>query len=187
MARSTRLSVVAFCLPLDCRSVSPRGGRALWRPAAARHGARYRSAATATAQYVGAAAARLPQALDPRAWQGCSMHRRCSRPRTRPYSSLRHHRFSRERHYLDLLPPEQRYFVPPTAGRQVSGFRAEVPPSAFTPCNNIWSFADGRMQALSIAWDARPAHRAASAGTTVMPGRKSITPIPLHWTRAGQN
>ena len=44
-------------------------------------------------------------------------------------------------------------------------------------------FSDGRFQALSIAWDARPKARAGSAGFTSIPRNGSAHDDELHWTQ----
>ena len=48
-------------------------------------------------------------------------------------------------------------------------------------------FPDGRLQALSIAWDSRPKTRAASAGSISIRTRRSSHDDVLHWTKLNQN
>ena len=48
-------------------------------------------------------------------------------------------------------------------------------------------FPDGRLQALSIAWDTRPKDKAASAGFTSIPNEDIKHDDVLHWTKLNQN
>ncbi len=48
-------------------------------------------------------------------------------------------------------------------------------------------FPDGRMQALSIAWDARPKSAGGQRWFHLYPGEKVTHKDPLHWTKPSQN
>jgi tetratricopeptide (TPR) repeat protein len=48
-------------------------------------------------------------------------------------------------------------------------------------------FPDGRLQALSIAWDARPREQGGARWYHLYPGEHISSEDPLHWTRLNQN
>lgn len=48
-------------------------------------------------------------------------------------------------------------------------------------------FPDGRIQALSIAWDARPRERGGQRWFHLYPHERIVHSDPLHWTRGSQN
>jgi len=48
-------------------------------------------------------------------------------------------------------------------------------------------FSDGRLQALSIAWDARPKHKGGQRWLNLYPGERIAHDDALHWTRLNQN
>ena len=49
------------------------------------------------------------------------------------------------------------------------------------------AFPDGRMQALSIAWDARPTEEGGQRWYHLYPNERITRGDPLHWTRSSQN
>ena len=141
------------------------------------------------AQYVGAAACGGCHQAETRAWQG-SQHAQAMQPATAQtvLGRFDNTRFSENGITSTFFRRGDGYFVR-TDGPdgKPADFELKYTFGVYPLQQYLVPFADGRMQALSIAWDARPAAQGGQRWYHLYAGQKVDHTDPLHWTRAGQN
>ena len=140
-------------------------------------------------QYVGAAACAACHRAETAAWQG-SQHAQAMQPATAQtvLGRFDNTRFSDNGITSTFFRRGDGYFVRSDGpdGR-LANFELKYSFGVYPLQQYLVPFADGRMQALSIAWDARPAAQGGQRWYQLYAGQKVDHADPLHWTRAAQN
>ena len=156
------------------------------------HGARNPgppAAAPAPPQYAGAAACAGCHQAETEAWQG-SRHAQAMQEATAQtvLGRFDNTRFTTNGITSTFFRKGDGYFVRTDGpdGR-LADFEVKYSFGVYPLQQYLVPFADGRMQALSIAWDARPAAQGGQRWFDLYPGQPIDHRDPLHWTGRNQN
>lgn len=186
MARSTWLSVVAVVLLVGAAAAAMLLWHGQRQPGMGRDA---EARPPQAAQYVGAAACGSCHQAQTRAWQG-SQHAQAMQPATAQtvLGRFDNTRFSENGITSTFFRRGDGYFVR-TDGPdgKLADFELKYTFGVYPLQQYLVPFADGRLQALSIAWDARPAAQGGQRWYHLYAGQNVDHSDPLHWTGASQN
>jgi tetratricopeptide (TPR) repeat protein len=144
---------------------------------------------TTKAAFLGAGACAACHAAESAAWQN-SKHARAMQHATAAtvLGNFNNARFTYNGIISSFFQRDGKFFVTTDgADGKLADFEILYTFGLYPLQQYLVAFSDGRLQALSIAWDARPKEQGGTRWYHLYPGERLTYKDPLHWTRLSQN